>query len=319
MESELSAIPGVERAGSASGGPLFGGDGTDDVVYTNRSGAARAPAAWYDMSPSYFATLGVPVVGGRGLSEADGPGTPTVVVVNETLARRFWPGDSPIDRQISLFSNRMQVRVVGVVRDVAPPTPGAAVLPELYWSNRQEPRPYTYFLLRTSVAPASVMRDVRARLRAIDPNLRPMDAATMPDLVAIALRAPRFQMLLLAAFSLTALLLAAVGTYGLFAYRVSRRTREIGIRLALGAQARQIVASVLRDGLRIAGAGIAIGVVAGLLAGRAMRGLVVGVSEFDLATMVASCGVLVAVTVAACLIPARSAARVDPVVTLTVE
>jgi putative ABC transport system permease protein len=319
MESELSAIPGVERAGSASGGPLFGGDGTDDVVYTNRSGAARAPAAWYDMSPSYFATLGVPVVGGRGLSEADGPGTPTVVVVNETLARRFWPGDSPIDRQISLFSNRMQVRVVGVVRDVAPPTPGAAVLPELYWSNRQEPRPYTYFLLRTSVAPASVMRDVRARLRAIDPNLRPMDGATMPDLVAIALRAPRFQMLLLAAFSLTALLLAAVGTYGLFAYRVSRRTREIGIRLALGAQARQIVASVLRDGLRIAGAGIAIGVVAGLLAGRAMRGLVVGVSEFDLATMVASCGVLVAVTVAACLIPARSAARVDPVVTLTVE
>jgi ABC-type antimicrobial peptide transport system permease subunit len=163
------------------------------------------------------------------------------------------------------------------------------------------------------------MRDVRARLRAIDPNLRPMDGATMPDLVAIALRAPRFQMLLLAAFSLTALLLAAVGTYGLFAYRVSRRTREIGIRLALGAQARQIVASVLRDGLRIAGAGIAIGVVAGLLAGRAMRGLVVGVSEFDLATMVASCGVLVAVTVAACLIPARSAARVDPAVTLTVE
>ncbi len=221
MENELTAIPGVERVGSASGGPLFGGDGTDDVIYSNRSGMARAPAAWYDMSPSYFATLGVAVVSGRGLSEADRRGMPTVVVVNETLARRFWPGDSPLDKQLSLFSNRMQVRVVGVVRDVAPPNPSAPAQPELYWSNRQEPRSYTYIVLRTSVPPASVMGAVRARLRAIDPSLRPMDIGTMPDLVATALRAPRFQMLLLVAFSLTALLLAAVGTYGLFAYPLS--------------------------------------------------------------------------------------------------
>jgi putative ABC transport system permease protein len=319
IEDQLAAIPGVERVASASGGPLIGGDGTDDIAYVNKGGAARGPAAWYDMSPSFFATLGVPLIAGRSLAETDVAGVPTVVLVNETLARKFWPGESPLDKQLSLFTDRMRVQVVGVVRDIAPPTPGAPVQPEVYWSNRQEPRPFTFFVLRTSVEPTSVMPDVRARLRAIDSSLRPSNVNTMSDLVAAELRAPRFQMLLLAAFSIVALLLAAVGTYGLFAYRVSRRTREIGIRLALGAQARQVVGSVLRDGLFLAGIGMVVGVVAAVAAGRAMRGVVVGVSAFDPLTIVVSCGVLAVVTVAACLIPARRAAAVDPAVTLTAE
>lgn len=319
LEGELGAIPGVERAASASGGPLLGGDGSDDVAFSNRRGVSRAPAAWYDMSPSFFTTLGVPLISGRGLAETDAAGTPTVAVVNETLARKFWPGESPLDKQLSLFSDRMRVQIVGVVRDVAPPTPGALTQPEVYWSNRQEPRPFTFFVLRTSVAPASVMPDVRARLRAIDPSLRPSNVNTMSDLVSAELRAPRFQMLLLVAFSVVALLLAAVGTYGLFAYRVSRRTREIGIRLALGAQGRQVVGSVLRDGLFLGGTGIMVGVVAAAAAGRAMRGVVAGVSAFDPLTMVTSGGVLIIVTVAACLIPARRAAAVDPAITLTAE
>lgn len=319
LEDELATIPGVERAASASGGPLMGGDGTDDVAYSNRVGVSRAPAAWYDMSPSFFGTLGVPLISGRGLAETDAAGTPTVALVNETLARKFWPGESPLGKQLSLFTDRMRVQVAGVVHDVAPPTPGAAVQPEVYWSNRQEPRPFTFFILRTSVDPASVMADVRARLRAIDPSLRPSNVNTMSDLIAAGLRAPRFQMLLLTAFSVVALLLAAVGTYGLFAYRVSRRTREIGIRLALGAQARQVVGAVLRDGLFLAGAGIVIGVLAAVAAGRGMRGVAVGVSAFDPLTVVVSCGVLVVVTIAACLVPARRAAAVDPAVTLTAE
>ena len=320
LERELGAVPGVERVGSASSGPLLGGgDGTDDIVYATPTGPARAPAAWFDMSPSYFATLGVPLVKGRGLSEADVAGAPLVVVVNEALANRFWPGASPLNQQISLFSDRMHAVVVGVVRDVEPATPGARVQPEVYWSNRQEPRTFTFFLLRTSIAPASVMSDVRARLRAVDPSLRAMNVNTMPDLVAANLRAPRFQMLLFVTFSVAALLLAAIGTYGVFAYRVSRRTREIGIRMALGAQKGQVVASVLRDGLVLAAAGIAIGVPAAFLAGRAMRGMAVGVSAFDPLTIVTSCGALIAVTIAACLGPARRAAAIDPAVTLTAE
>ena len=146
-----------------------------------------------------------------------------------------------------------------------------------------------------------------------------MNVGTMSDLVAAELRAPRFQMLLLVAFSLVAMLLAGVGTYGRSAYRVSRRTREIGIRLALGAQRHQVVASVLRDGLLLAAAGITIGAVVALLAGRAMHGMVVGVSAFDPLTIVTSCGVLLVVTFAACLIPGRRAASVDPAVTLSAE
>jgi putative ABC transport system permease protein len=319
VEHELGGGPGVVSVASASGGPLLGGDGASDVTYSNRTGVARAPAAWFDMSPSYFATLGVPIVNGRGLSETDAPDTPMVAVVNETLARKLWPGDSPLDKQLSLFTDRMHVRVVGVVRDVAPATPGAPVQPEVYWSNRQEPRSFTYFVLRTSVSPASVMSDVRARLHAIDSSLRPSNVGTMSDLVAAELRAPRFQMLLLGAFGLVALLLAAVGTYGLFAYRVSRRTREIGIRIALGALGRHVVASILKDGLTLAAVGMVIGVGASLLAGRAMQGIAVGVSAFDPLTIASGCVVLIAVVIAACLGPARRAARVDPAVTLTAE
>jgi putative ABC transport system permease protein len=163
------------------------------------------------------------------------------------------------------------------------------------------------------------MPDVRARLRAIDPSLRPSNVGTMSDLVAGELRAPRFQMLLLGAFSLAALLLAAVGTYGLFAYRVSRRTREIGIRIALGALGRQVVASILKDGLTLAAVGMVIGIGASLLAGRAMQGIAVGVSAFDPLTIASGCVVLIAVVIVACLGPARRAARVDPAVALTAE
>jgi predicted permease len=320
LERELSGLPGVARVGSASAGPLFGGgDGNDDVVYATPNGPAHAPAAWFDMSPSYFSTLGVPIVKGRGLSETDVAGGPLVAVVNEALASRFWPGASPLNQQLSFFSGRMHAQVVGVVRDIPPATPGARVEPEVYWSNRQEPRTFTYFVMRTTVAPASVMGDVRARLRAIDPSLRAMNVNTMPDLVAANLRVPRFQMLLFVAFSIAALLLAAIGTYGVFAYRVSRRTREIGIRMALGAREHQILASVLRDGMLLAAGGIAAGVPVALLAGRAMRGMVVGVSAFDPLTVVMSCGALIVVTIAACLGPARKAAGVDPAVTLTAD
>jgi predicted permease len=319
IERQLSGVPGVERVGSASGGPLFGGDGTDELRYAVSMGVARSPAAWYDISPSYFTTLGVPIVAGRGLFADDSHGMPTVGIVNETLAKKFWPGDSPLDKEVSVFSDRMKVRVVGVVRDVPPSTPGAPAQPEIYWSNRQVPRPFSFFVLRTSVDPASVMPAVRARLKSIDPSLRPMNVSTMSDLVAANLRAPRFQMLLLAAFSVAALVLAAVGIYGLFAFRVSLRTREIGIRIALGAQKRQVMGAVLEDGLLLAGAGVVIGIGVSILMGRVMSRIAVGVPRFDPVGLATSCFVLLGVTIVACLAPARRAANVDPAVTLTVE
>jgi putative ABC transport system permease protein len=320
VETELRTVPGVAGVGSASAGPLFGGgDGAQDVAYSNRAGPAKSPAAWYDMSPSYFATLGVPVVRGRALSEEDGVDGPRVALVNAALAKKFWPNDTPLGKQLTLFSGKMQVEIVGVVRDVPPATPGEPVQPQVYWSNRQEPRSYTYVLLRTSVDPASVMAAVRARLKSIDTSLRPANVNTMPELVAEELKTPRFQMVLLVTFGLAALGLASVGTYGLFAYRVARRRREIGIRIALGARGRQVMASVLREGLMLAAVGMMVGVGASFVAGRAMRGMVAGVSGFDPLTIGGSCLLLGLVAIVACFGPARRAAGVDPAVTLTAE
>ncbi len=319
VEMELAALPGVRAVGSASGGPLFGGVETDEVHFESRGGGVRAAAWWYDVSPSFFATLGVPLVQGRPLQATDRLSAPRVALVNESLAKQFWPGDTPIGKELSLFQDRYRVQVVGVVRDIAAVTPGQRVQPQIYWSNRQAPRGFTYFVLRTAVPPATVMSDVRARLRAIDPDLQASNVNTMPELMGRKLKTPRFQMLLLVSFGMAALLLAAIGTYGLFAYRVSRRTREIGIRIALGAARHQIVSAVVREGLSLAAAGTVIGIAGAILATRAMHGMIVGVSAFDPVTLGVSAALLVAVAILACLGPARRAASVDPAITLAAD
>jgi putative ABC transport system permease protein len=243
------------------------------------------------------------------------------VLVNETLGRRYWPGEDPVGKRFAFTINRTSVdaEIVGMVRDVPPITPGEPVRGEMYWSDRQEPRGFSYFVLRTSVPPASVMPTVRARLAALDPDLDPSNVRTMPELIGEELTSPRFDMLLLVAFAVAALVLSAVGTYGLFAYVVSRRTRELGIRLALGAAPRQLVGAVLRDGLGIGAVGVAIGAVGSVMASRVLRGMVSGVSGIDPITLAASALVLLVVAAVACLTPARRAGAVDPVVTLSAE
>jgi putative ABC transport system permease protein len=319
IEGDLATIPGVVGVGSASAGPLFGSREGDDVRFRNDAGERRAPARWYDVSPDFFATLGVPVVRGRPLDENDRAGAPDVALINESLARKFWPNQDPVGKSISLFQDRLTVQVVGVVRDVAPVNPDQPAEPEIYWSNRQQPRGYTYFLVRTSVPPATVASRIRQRIRAIDRDLDPHSIRTMSEMMGRELKTPRFQMLLLLTFGASALLLAAVGTYGLFAYMVARRRRELGIRIALGAGSRQILAAVLRDGLLLAGAGVAAGIAASVALSRVMRGMVAGITTLDPASLLASAVVLLAIALLACLGPARRASKVDPAVTLVAE
>jgi putative ABC transport system permease protein len=173
--------------------------------------------------------------------------------------------------------------------------------------------------VRTSVAPASVFAPIRARLKEVDADFDVQLIRTMPEMMERELRAPRFDMLLLASFGLAALLLAAVGTYGLLAYSVTQRTREIGIRIALGAQRRQVIRAVLSRGLGMSGAGIAIGLGAFLLIGRALAPLAPGVSLKDPLTLAGAGTVLLGVAAAACLVPALRAGRVDPMLTLGAE
>jgi putative ABC transport system permease protein len=320
LETEVGSLPGVARVGMASGGPLFGGTERSEVRFTTRGGTeATVPAKWFDVSPSFFATLGVPLLRGRNLSPSDRAESPRVTLVNESLAQRFWPDENPLGKRISLFDGRLEVEVVGVVRDVPQVTPGAPVEPEMYWSNRQEPRGFSFVVARTTVPPTSIVGVVRERLHLIDHDLEANNVMTMPELVARRLKTPRFDMMLIVAFGAAALVLAAIGIYGLFAYMISRRTRELGIRLALGAAERQILGAVLRDGLMLATAGVMTGTVASLVLVRSMRGMVFGVSTFDPLTLIASAALLVAIAVGACLVPARRAAKVDPVVTLAAE
>jgi putative ABC transport system permease protein len=319
LEGELRSLPGVSSVALASSGPLFGGDGATEVSFNTKAAHGKLSAQWADVSPTYFATLGIPLLRGRNLAATDRPNSPRVVLVNEALAQRFWPDESPLGKHVSLFDDRLQLEVVGVVRDIRPITPGAPVESQMYWSNRQEPRPFTYVIVRTTVPPANVVSAVRDRLRSIDTDFQANSVRTYPEIVVQRLKTPRFDMILLVTFGAAALVLAAIGTYGLFAYMISRRTRELGIRLALGAAQRQIVGAVVRDGLLLAAAGAAVGIVASVWLARAMHGMVFGVSTFDPLTLIGSAVLLVAIAVGACLVPARRAAAVDPVITLAAE
>jgi putative ABC transport system permease protein len=279
------------------------------------------PVSWYDVSPTFFQAMGVPIVRGRPLDRTDVIGATRTTLVNESLVRRYWPNVDPIGKRIGfpVGTEVMEYEVVGVVRDVPPMTPGAPVPPQMYWSNRQQPRPFTFFLARTNVPAASVAPAIRARVKAIDRDLEVNSIRTMQDLVDSRMKTPRFNLVLLLSFSVAALLLAAIGTYALLSYLVAQRTREIGIRLALGADRGQVLRSVISRGVSLALAGAAIGIVAALVLGRTVSTLVVGVSPRDPVTLGSTVVILLIVALVACAWPAWRASRVDPVLVLSAE
>lgn len=321
IEAELRSMPGVAAVGSSSAGPLFGGYESAEMHMEGAPADQRASVRWYDVSPSFFATLGLPVVRGRSLDASDVIGTPSVALVNETLANRYFPRGDAIGKHVewNARGQTLSYQIVGVVRDVPPIHAGDPVGPELYWSNRQQPRPFSYVVVRTSVPPATVVASLRAQLRVINQGLRPGDVATLTERLAAELKRPRFNMTLLVAFAFTALLLAAIGTYGVLAYTVAQRTREIGVRIALGAQRGQVLGHVMRQGLMLAALGIIAGTAMSLALARTVAGMVAGVSARDPLTLAVSGLVVGLVAVGACLVPALKASRVDPVTALAAE
>jgi putative ABC transport system permease protein len=320
-EDALRTIPAVTAVASGSAGPLFGGDGEMHFTLDGQPeppGASRQVTLWYDVSPDYFATLGLPIVRGRSLATTDRVGTPLVGVINETFARRFFAGD-PLGHLVRLTEHDAEVTVVGVVRDVPPVRPDAAVPAQLFWSNRQIPRPANYYLVRVAGDPAGLVASIKSRLEQVDPDMQISATRTMGDWLRRELVRPRFGAVLLGTFGALALGLAAVGIYGLLAYTVAQRTREIGIRVALGARSPTIVAAVLRRGLALAGVAIVVGVAGAIGLTRVLRGMLAGVEPTDPVSFVAAVVVLVGATTLACVIPARRASRVDPMVALRAE
>ena len=317
-EAELRAIPSVVSVGTGSAGPLFGGDGEMSFRIDGQpapNDGPRQATLWYDVSPGYFRTFGLPIVRGRDIDARDVYGGPKVAVVNERFARRFL-GQQPLGRRIFMVEHDAEFEVVGVVADVPPVRPGDEVPPQIFWSNRQVPRPASYFIVRTAAAPGAVMRVIADRLHAADPDMQVSQVRTMRDVLARQLVRPRFAAVLLGAFASLALLLAAVGTYGLFAYTVEQRAKEFGIRLALGARPASIVGGVVARAVRLAGLAIGAGVIASLALTRLLSTQLAGVKPNDALTFASSVGVLMLVAVVASLVPAIRASRVDPIVTL---
>lgn len=310
----MRSIPSVTSVGMTSSGPLFGGEETGEFVIEGAPAAAGTPvvARWYDMSPDYFRTLGLPMRRGRPLGEADRAGAPRVALINEAMARRYFAGQDPIGKRVRMKNHDEAIEVVGVVADIPPFVPGTSAPPEIYWPYQQSPRWASFLVLRTSGDPALIAGAVEARLREVDPDMSPSNVATMSDLVDAELKRPRFNMLLIGVFAALALTLAAVGVYGVVAASVTARTREIGVRVALGATAGGVQRMIMREGMGLAGAGLLIGLAAAAGLSRFATSLLYGVRPTDRVTYASVALVLAAATVLACFVPARRASRVDP-------
>jgi len=265
------------------------------------------------VTPEYFRLLGIPVLRGRGFADNDTDATPGVAIVNDAFARNYWPGGSAIGRRFrSTRPGAPWITVVGVAADARTQTLAQAGAPEIYLDLYQTGGKHLAMLLRGRFDAAAIADQVRAQVQAVDATLPVFDARMLDDTVSAALSERRFSMRMVALFALTALALAAIGIYGVIAFAVSARTREIGIRVALGAQPRGIMAMVLAEGMRLTMAGAAVGLVCALIVSYLMRGLLYGVTPTDPWTFVGVTILFSAVALLACYVPARRAVRLDP-------
>ena len=329
MIDSVRALPGVRVAGAVRALPLgstIGDFGLRVDGYTPPPGT-NAKGDWQIITDGYLEAIGERLIRGRGITPADGMDTQLVALINEEMARRYWAGRDPIGGRFRIGSSaeRPWVTVVGIVADVRHNGIVDTVKEKFYVPHRQwhksvgNPIRSMTLVVKTEHDPATLTAAIRQRIRALDPNLPVADVRTMTDVVGATMSTPRFTGVLLGTFAVLALLLSAVGIYGVLSYVVSRRTREIGIRVAIGAQRTQVIALVLRNGLSLALAGVAIGVVTAAWASRLLGGLLHDVRPGDPATFASVALLLSTVAVVASFVPAWRASRVDPVVVLKGE
>ena len=319
----LGRLPQVESAAGAMDLPIVGGGyrlWQGFALPGNPStGFSKTLCAAEVVTRDYFHTMGIPLKSGRGFTERDTKNAPLVAMVNQTFASKYFAGLNPIGRSIQLEGVPGLVQVVGVVGDVKPDGLDSGANPEVYAAYAQAVRPFLLIALRTKTDPAALIADVRSQLKEIDRDVPPYRIRTGEQAVALSLAERRFSMSLVALFALLAMLLAATGLYGVVSYTVTQSTREIGIRLALGATARDVFVVVLRQGLVPSVLGLAIGLALSWGLTPLMSGLLYQVRPLDAGVFALVSLVLVAVCGLACSAPARRATRVDPVTALRYE
>jgi predicted permease len=321
IAERAAALPGVQRSAVAQNAPLGGGilrsvmpEGADT---TTRD---RILVQVNSVSPGYLATLGVPLLRGRDFTDSDVEGSPKVVVVNEVMAGRFWPGQDPLGKRFKFFGDDDFTTVIGVARDAK------------YNAVAEDPTPFIYQPLRQNYSPAAVLHvraagdaallsaAVRREVQQLDPTLSVFDIRTLEDQVTTSLAPVRTNVIMLSAFGILALILASIGLYGVANYSVAQRTREIGVRMALGAQSGSVLRLVLGHGLILVAVGLALGLVAALaLTAIIPPDLLPRVSVRDPLTFAATSALLGAVALVASSIPAWRATRIDPLIALRTD
>ena len=320
----VRGLPGVASAGAIDSLPLGNGGSTQPIAIEGHPAlpmSEQPEVAVRVVEPGFMETMRIPLLQGRGLSAADIAERPSVIVISESMAKRFWPGENPIGKRLTMtFSPEKSREVVGVVGDVK--GDGLDVLDPvatLYAPLAQQPTPYLSLVVRTSSSPSTLISAISNAVHEVDHQQPVLDVITMEDIVAGSLSHQRFNMLLLTAFSGLALLLAAIGIYSVLAYSVRRRMREIGVRMALGAQRADILYMVLYQGTKLALVGTGIGIATAFGLTRLMSSQLFGVTATDPVTFVSVAALIVLVALAACYIPARRATKVDPMVALRYE
>jgi predicted permease len=326
--ARLAALPGVLSVGAVQGLPLSGSrfNLSFEVKGRPRLPPAQQPAMEVRVaSPEYFRAIGIPVVRGRGFERGDTASSRQVVVISQAAVRRFFPGEEPLGQWITLGWGRAEGRpkaggeVVGIVGDVKERGLAEENAPEIYLPYAQQPIPSMDVMLRTAVSPRSLAPAVTRVVRSLDAELPIARMATLDEIVARSISEPRFYMVLLGAFAGTALFLAALGIFGVMSYAVVQRSREIGIRVALGADPKHVLGMVLGHASLLSVAGVGLGLVGALSLSRAIGSLLFELSPTDPMTLAGVAVLLLAVALLASYLPARRATRVDPLIALRSE
>jgi putative ABC transport system permease protein len=325
----IRTLPGVEETAVSDRAALPLGHGKIDLrqrpLIREGLDVQRSQPPLIDtaiVSPEYFHVLGMTLLRGRLFADQDLEDTPSIAIINQAAARTYWPNGDPVGKRVIVRSRAAKpgwTTIVGVIADARTESLADAGIPQMYFDIYQRPAKFLAVYLRGQVDPAVILAQVRTQIQSVDAELPVFHAETLDDVLSSSLSVRRFSMEMVALFAATALLLAGLGIYGTISFLVNEQSREIAIRLALGAQRRDILTMVLHQGLTLAAAGAGVGLVGALVVSHLMAGLLYGVSPYDLSTFAGVTAVLTAVAIAASYVPALRAMRLDPITTLHAE
>jgi predicted permease len=321
LQHRLAELPGVTSVGAIQHLPLTGFNWRGAIDVEHRpiaAGQTKPNATWRSVVGDYFTTMKIPLLRGRSFVASDTRDAPPVVIINSTMAKHLWPGEDPIGRRIKVGNGTRNdwATIVGIAGDVRFTSPDAPPADEVYRPNAQQGLAFMYFVIRATGNPLAHAADVRAAVRSLDATVPIADLRALGDLTATANATRRTIAQLLSGFALLGLLLGTIGVYGVVSFGVAQRTRELGIRTALGAQQKHLVAMVIGGGLRMALGGIIVGSIAAVVASRSLNALVYGISTTSPGVFLLVAGVLGAVAGLSSALPAWRAAKVDPLVAL---